>query len=154
MPRNLKYIFVGLMLGGFALTVWAIYPSALGADPRDPEQVALGQKIYDTNCASCHGVNLEGETNDWKIKKPDGFLPAPPHNDEGHTWHHDDSLLFNYTKKGGNEVIPGNFQSGMPGFGEVLSDEEIWAALTYIKSNWSKQNLERQEKMSAMARNN
>jgi len=149
-----KYIFGTLMLGGLALTIWAMYPNVPGANPRDPVQVALGQKIYSSNCASCHGVDLEGETSDWKIRKPDGFMAAPPHNDEGHTWHHEDALLFNYTKKGGNEVIPGDFKSGMPGFGEILTDEEIWAVLTFIKSKWSVKNLERQERMSAMARNN
>lgn len=140
------------MFGGFVLSFWALFPNALGADPRDLVQVALGQQIYGVNCASCHGVNLEGETNDWKVRKDDGSLPAPPHNDEGHTWHHDDILLFSYTKKGGNAMIPGDFKSGMPGFGETLRDEEIWAALAYIKSKWSRKNLERQEKMSAAAR--
>lgn len=29
-----------------------------------------------------------------------------------------------------------DFDSGMPGFGEQLSDEDIWNILAYIKSTW------------------
>ena len=29
--------------------------------PNDPIYVKLGQKIYMDQCASCHGVNLEGQ---------------------------------------------------------------------------------------------
>jgi hypothetical protein len=27
-------------------------------------------------------------------RKPDGKLPAPPHDASGHTWHHADAQLF------------------------------------------------------------
>ncbi|MEH6527941.1 MAG: cytochrome c [Sneathiella sp.] len=89
-----------------------------------PEELANGRIIYGANCASCHGENLEGEQN-WRSIKPDGTMPAPPHDKSGHTWHHDDQLLFAYTKEGGQSVIGGSFKSGMPGFGETLTDEEI-----------------------------
>lgn len=37
------------------------------------------------------------------VRSPDadGVLPAPPHDATGRTWHHDDELLFEYTKLGG-----------------------------------------------------
>jgi len=98
--------------------------------------IVTGENIYHTNCASCHGADLEGEPN-WQSPKENGIYPAPPHNDAGHTWHHADQVLFDYTKKGGNFIVLSDFKSGMPGFENILSDEQIWAVLNYIKSQWS-----------------
>lgn len=107
--------------------------SFLGA-PVTAEQVALGQAVYAANCASCHGVNLEGEP-DWKRRKDSGRMPAPPHDASGHTWHHADRHLFTITKLGVSAVVPG-YESDMPGFEGVLSDDEIAAVLAFIKSTW------------------
>lgn len=118
------------------------------ADPNDPEQVALGKATYAKACASCHGVNLEGETPDWKSLKDDETLPAPPHDGTGHTWHHGDELLFNYTKNGGQANVPDGFKSAMPAFKDELSDEEIWAVLAYIKTSWSDKQRYNQQRVS------
>ncbi len=95
----------------------------------------MGAKVYANNCASCHGTNLEGEPN-WYQHKPNGRLPAPPHNVRGHTWHHDDATLFGITKLGTREFTGLDIESDMPPFEGVLSDEKIWSVLTYIKSRW------------------
>lgn len=108
--------------------------------------VEQGRVLYVENCASCHGVNLEGQPN-WRSKGDDGRLPAPPHDERGHTWHHGDGLLFSYTKLGGKEALAElemEFDSGMPGFGDRLSDAEIWGIINYIKSTWSERMLETQ----------
>ena len=39
-------------------------------------------------------------------------------------------------------LVPGNsappdYESDMPTFSDVLSDDEIWAVLAYIKSHWT-----------------
>lgn len=65
-------------------------------------------------------------------------MPAPPHDASGHTWHHPDAMLFGIIKHG---LIPGkygppDYQRDMLAFGDMLSDEEIWAVLAYIKSSW------------------
>jgi len=103
-------------------------------------QTAAGSELYSRNCASCHGANLEGQPN-WRERKPDGSLPAPPHNEDGHTWHHTDQLLFDYTKLGGSAALAligvTDFNSGMPAFAEALSDSEIISVLAFIKSTWS-----------------
>lgn len=134
-----RLIFVVAVVVGIAagLGGWAWYAGtapAGAADPDDADQVALGQRLYAENCASCHGADLGGEAN-WRERKPDGTLPAPPHDATGHTWHHPDSQLFAYTKRG-VALAPEGFKSAMPGFGEVLTDAEIWAVLAYIKSRW------------------
>lgn len=105
----------------------------------DHRDLDAGRSLYVNNCASCHGANLEGQPN-WRSPDADGVLPAPPHDVTGHTWHHDDALLFEYTKLGGAAALEvrgvSGFNSGMPGFGETLTDDEIWNILAYIRSTW------------------
>jgi mono/diheme cytochrome c family protein len=97
----------------------------------------LGQKIYAQHCAACHGLKLEGQP-DWRKPLPNGRMPAPPHDDSGHTWHHPDEVLFGITKHGlVPPYAPPGYQSDMPGFGAVLTDAEIRAVLGYIAAHWS-----------------
>lgn len=115
------------------------------AKPKSLEtgNVVRGEAIYSENCASCHGYKLEGQPN-WRVATESGIYPAPPHDDTGHTWHHDDLTLFNYTKFGGADAMSqvgiDSFNSGMPAFSEELSDEDIWNVLSYIRSTWSVKN--------------
>jgi len=98
-------------------------------------QIETGQALYSQHCASCHGANLEGQP-DWQTRKADGRMPAPPHDDSGHTWHHSDDQIFKITKFGVSAVVPG-YQSDMMGFGGKLSNDEIRAIIAFIKSKWS-----------------
>lgn len=109
----------------------------MSADPANAQQVARGQTIYARYCAACHGANLEGQPS-WEKRLPNGRMPAPPHDASGHTWHHPDSILFGITKHGlvPGKYAPPKYESDMPAFGKLLSDEEIWAVLAYIKSTW------------------
>lgn len=104
------------------------------ADPSNATQVALGAEVYRNYCAACHGTDLEGQA-DWRARKPDGRLPAPPHDESGHTWHHPDEVLFRITRDGVSALIPG-YESDMPAYAGVLEDEEIWAVIAYLKSRW------------------
>ena len=102
----------------------------------DPAIVALGANVYEANCASCHGADLKGQAN-WRSPGEDGRLLAPPHDETGHTWHHDGDTLFQLTKYGVSALINDpNLASNMPIYDRVLSDEEIIAVLSYIKSTW------------------
>ena len=100
-----------------------------------PREIERGEALYATSCASCHGTNLEGQA-DWKRRLDSGRMPAPPHDESGHTWHHSDRDLFTMTKRGVDALVPG-YESDMPAFGGALSDAEITAVLAYIKSRWS-----------------
>ena len=102
---------------------------------KDHAVVDLGKAIYAENCASCHGVVLEGQAN-WRQRDAEGYLPAPPHDETGHTWHHPDSYLFLMTKYGIEEMIGESYANNMPAYEDTLSDDEIIAALSYIKSTW------------------
>ena len=102
----------------------------------DVEAVGVGQRVYAEHCAECHGARLEGAA-EWQIQDEDGAFRAPPHNADGHTWHHSDRVLLEAVLLGGSrlpEDIPGS--SDMPAFGEILAAEEIAAVLSYIKSSW------------------
>lgn len=103
---------------------------------KDRAVVDVGKAIYAENCASCHGVVLEGQAN-WRQRDAEGYLPAPPHDERGHTWHHPDSYLFLMTKYGIEEMIGKSYPNNMPVFEDKLTDDEIIAALSYIKSTWS-----------------
>ena len=116
-------------------TAWILLPGGNRADPTNVAQVALGKAVYSENCALCHGTNLEGQP-DWRERKSDGRMPAPPHNTMGHTWHHPDEVLFGIIKQGVAAFAPSGYESDMPAFGGVLTDEEIWAVLAYLKSSW------------------
>lgn len=112
--------------------------AALGTGAAAAQDTALGRDLYRLHCASCHGVNLEGAA-DWRQRGPDGRFPAPPHDETGHTWHHGDAMLLDYTRRGGQAYLDDlgvEFTSGMPAFGHVLTDAEIEAILAFIRSTW------------------
>lgn len=101
----------------------------------DPMAVARGAPLYAEYCASCHGADLEGEDN-WRMRDDQGYMPAPPHDQTGHTWHHADALLFDLTKRGVAAMVGNGYRSRMPGYADILTDDEILAILGYIKSTW------------------
>ena len=106
--------------------------------PNDTPTINLGESVYAKNCASCHGANLEGQFN-WRQRDSNGYLPAPPHDESGHTWHHSDQYLFLMTKYGIEELIGKKYLNNMPAYKDVLTDNEIIAVLSYIKSTWPEQ---------------
>jgi mono/diheme cytochrome c family protein len=120
----------------FALLWHLREPAQRRIDHADAALVARGEPLYQRHCASCHGVRLEGQP-DWTSRNARGRLPAPPHDDSGHTWHHDDDVLFEVTKYGIGRHAPPGYESDMPAFGSTMSDDEIVATLAYIKSRWS-----------------
>lgn len=124
------------------------HPSTSQADSDETGQVALGQQVYASFCAGCHGVNLEGQPN-WQKRWPIGNLPAPPHDQTGHTWHHPDQWLFEIVKYGGRYHAPAGYRSAMPAYQEMLSDAEIWAVLGFIKSRWPASIRAQQEQLTA-----
>ena len=104
-------------------------------NPDNYDIVELGKTVYVQNCASCHGVKLEGQ-KDWMSRLPNGLMPAPPHDETGHTWHHSDKYLFMITKYGIEDIIDQKYTNNMPAYKNILSDEEIISVLSYIKSTW------------------
>jgi hypothetical protein len=107
-PRALLVACFLILVGG--ILVFSIFGTSRITS------VALGKQVYAARCASCHGPNLEGQPN-WQQELPNGQLPAPPHDETGHTWHHNDLSLFTTVKYGGQATAPSGFKSNMPAFG-------------------------------------
>lgn len=152
-PKRVSWLIaagVVVFAAGFtAFAYWITRPDP-GKKP-DPARVALGKSVYERTCASCHGANLEGQP-DWQRRLPGGRMPAPPHDDSGHTWHHPERILFGIVKHGVvPPYAPPGYLSDMPAFKDTLSDEEIRAVLAFIGSRWSPKVLQwRKEALAAM----
>ena len=134
----MKYLSIGLValaaISSFML--WDKSQADFKSIPyTDTAAISAGQTIYDANCASCHGVNLEGQFN-WQKRSAEGYLPAPPHDETGHTWHHPDKMLFEFTKYGPQKFAGADYKSMMPAYEGKLTDTEIWQVLAFIKSKW------------------
>lgn len=83
-----------------------------------------GAKVYVDNCAFCHGWPNQPAT-----KAAKGMFPLPPQlfsKDEMVT---DDPIGVTYWK-----VKNGIRMTGMPGFGEMLSDNEMWQVAELLKN--------------------
>lgn len=151
---HFRFILAGVGVASLAIIFFSHSSGSVPFEESVGTDEARGAALYLEYCASCHGEELEGEMN-WHTPKEDGTLPAPPHDESGHTWHHGDALLFNYTKLGGQVALESagvsGFQSGMPGFADQLSDREIRDILAFIKSTWPEKIREIQRQRTEVA---
>lgn len=146
-------IWIALILAGAGWLAWRGDGNHTGQlRPDDAAVTARGRVLYATHCASCHGERLQGQAN-WREPRADGRLPAPPHDASGHTWHHPDELLVRITRDG---VAPAaglpDYVSDMPAFAGVLSDDDIVAVLSWIKSQWPRDVQARHDAVNQQAR--
>ena len=98
------------------------------------EDFSDGSDLYTANCQVCHGDSNGFGGND----------VAPLHNEKGHTWHHPDAQLREWVTKG----KLGFGGPAMPAFADRLSEREVNAILTFIKSWWHADQLESQADIS------
>lgn len=111
-------------------------------DPTHPAKRAVGLEVYRIHCAACHGTRLEGQP-DWHSRRADGRLPAPPHDASGPSWYRSDDELMMLVRNGMvPPLYPEGYQSDMPGFAGILSDDEIRAVLAWIQSTWPEELVE------------
>lgn len=137
-----------------AALAWALGACDRAGRPGSAAQapsIELGRRVYDEQCAACHGRELEGQP-DWRTRRADGKLPAPPHDASGHTWHHPDAVLFEIVKHGVQRFAGANYASDMPAYEGKLSDAEIRAVIAYVKSRWPEQAREYQARIDAASR--
>lgn len=138
--RNLRWN-VGSPMVKQIITVAIALATTAAAVPAEE-----GRVLYDEHCASCHGVDLEGQP-DWMTRNEDGRLPAPPHDETGHTWHHSDRQLLTIIRDGLAAIAPG-YETDMPAFGDELTDSEILSILGYIRAHWPERERRFQEERS------
>ncbi|MBS7539733.1 c-type cytochrome [Ancylobacter lacus] len=89
--------------------------------------ISLGKTVYDARCAGCHGVNGEGRPPHWpplannqSIDMPSAVNPI--------------RMVLNGGYPPGTRGNPRPY--GMPPFAGLLSDNEIAAVVSYIRTSW------------------
>lgn len=98
--------------------------SVFGAGaPADKASVAAGKKLYDTNCATCHGPKGKGDGAASK-----GLVPPPRNFTSGKfKFGKDDASLFKTISNGS----PG---TAMPAWKATLNDKQRWQVVSYLKT--------------------
>lgn len=90
--------------------------------PATEESIAKGAELYAANCAICHGENGEGDG------PAASGLPKPPANlHEDHVQANSDGALFYIISHG----VP---DSPMPAWGDVLTEEERWHVVNFLRT--------------------
>ena len=97
----------------------------------DPVILGAGEKLFQTNCAVCHGIKAQGNGEDWNKPNTDGKSPPPPLNGTAHAWHHPVGALMK-TIRNGTMPIGGT----MPAWKNTLSNEEIFSIIVWFSSLW------------------
>jgi len=93
----------------------------------DAASIAEGKKIYEANCAGCHGVNGKGGIAPSLTDKEWVYVTKPI----------DDKLLFEMISEGTREgqlIDNRKAKGGMPEWDELLGEKKIWALVSYIRS--------------------
>ena len=121
--------------GWFDAQVYAPYGSADELDAYQPKsgaaaEFAMGKKLFDQNCAICHGTDGLGKPNQ-----------APPL--AGSQWVNAAGVqrLARIPLAGLNGPIDVaghqlTFPSGMVAIGAAMSDSDLAAVLTYVRGSW------------------
>jgi mono/diheme cytochrome c family protein len=91
----------------------------------DAAAASAGQTLYDANCASCHGATGQGDG------AAAASLDPPPGDLRATAQEAGDDYIHWRIAKGGN-FAP--FNSSMPAWEGILSDDEIWQLVTYINT--------------------
>lgn len=86
------------------------------------DSILRGAEIYKTNCLSCHGESGAGDG-------PAGAALTPAPSPIGHTTQMlSDGMVFYRVSEGGAE-----FQTSMPAWKDILSEEQIWDVIAYVR---------------------
>jgi mono/diheme cytochrome c family protein len=95
------------------------------------QQMYAGRKLFNKNCAVCHGEKARG-TTDWKTPDSNGVYPPPPLNGSAHAWHHPLSVLYQVIQFGGAPM-----GGTMPAWQGKLNEQETLAVIAGFQSEWS-----------------
>jgi mono/diheme cytochrome c family protein len=107
---------------GSALHASVARRAASGGNPRPSSQDNLlaGAKLYRQMCVRCHGLSAESDNTYGR-----SFYPPAPRLAAGTSY--TDAEMFWIIKHGIRNT-------GMPAWGKLLSDDEIWQIVTVVRS--------------------
>lgn len=105
-------------------------PRELEEQRADAVVLDLGRRVYEQQCASCHGDRGSGQASAYPALAGNrAVLVTPPHN-----------VIQAILWGGFTPTTAGNPRPyGMPPFGHVLNDQEVAAVATYIRQSWGNQ---------------
>lgn len=98
-------------------------------DIRDQNLIVVGKKVYAQHCVACHVINLDS-----KASLLNGMTHARSISAASN---HTNAELFQIVKNGLNHSHHGK-DTKMPAFRKFLSDNEIIAVVTYMRSTWAR----------------
>ena len=90
--------------------------------PKDASAVSAGEGSYEMACAFCHGKGASGPTNVGRA-----MYPRAADLSARDVQQMSDRELF-WVVKNGLRL------TGMPGFGNILSDDQIWQVTYYVRT--------------------
>lgn len=128
-----------LLLGAAMVAIGTASPVLAGARERGASasgRIEVGRRIFETNCASCHGGHGEGAPR-WEHRDAKGELPPPPLDARGHAWKHADGMLYRLVKDGWRDPFNKTERLTMPAFGGALSPQQIRAVIGYLRTLWA-----------------
>ena len=115
----------GAALAALALLLWSRSPEPpVTADnpiPASADSLARGGDLYATNCARCHGAEFDGtgpDASTLPVSPADLVLHFPQHSDGQHF-----AVISN-----------GRPASGMPAWEGVLTEDDIWNVINYLRA--------------------
>ncbi|RII82835.1 cytochrome c [Neopusillimonas maritima] len=126
-------------VGALAVLFVPVVAIASGEQPDSAgalDEIQQGRQVYEQSCAVCHGWQGEGAAV-WQQPDEKGEMPAPPHDETGHTWRHSDAMLFKMIAKGWRHPFNETDRLTMPAFEDELTDREIRAVIEYLKTLWT-----------------
>ena len=133
MPSKVSWALTsGLVVLAFSVATLAVQEPGGGNSeaaklknpvPATPESIAAGLTVFRRRCAACHGADAKGGP-----AKEDYMKAAPNLVDDTYDHGSSDGEMFFVIKNG---VPP---ELVMDGWGERLSDNEIWNIVNYLRS--------------------
>lgn len=128
---------LAIILGFGIMVTDRVEPATAGIDyslenpiPATADSIVTGKAIYENLCLSCHGVEGRGDGIAGAT-----LIPPPADFTAGHAQTHADGEWFAW-------IRDGKPATGMPAFGESLSDEEIWHVINYVQTEFQDQAVE------------